>query len=70
MCGDVSRRQPGGIGTGSGRRDSPGVGPGEAVMPGVRSTPGLPRDGDARGAARCQPDLDEISSNRTYTSDT
>ena len=32
-----------------------------AVMPGVRSTPGLPRGGDARGAARGQPDLGEIS---------
>ena len=32
-----------------------------AVMPGVRSTPGLPRGGDARGAARGQLDLGEIS---------
>ena len=32
-----------------------------AVMPGVRSTPGLPHGGDARGAARGQPDLGEIS---------
>ena len=32
-----------------------------AVMPGVRRTPGLPRGGDARGAARGQPDLGEIS---------
>jgi len=32
-----------------------------AVMPGVRSTPGLPRGGDARGAARGQPNLGEIS---------
>ena len=31
-----------------------------AVMPGVRSTPGLPRGGDARGAARGQPNLGEI----------
>ena len=30
-------------------------------MPGVRSTPGLPRGGDARGATRGQPDLGEIS---------
>ena len=32
-----------------------------AVMPGVRSTPGLPHGGDARGAALGQPDLGEIS---------
>ena len=31
------------------------------IMPGVRSTPGLPHGGDARGVARGQPNLGEIS---------